>query len=68
MMARVHFRPRAERDIDEAYLYLGRQSSDLAARFLQQIELTTAALAESPELGIRYSSVHDRITDILVSG
>ncbi|MBL8851798.1 MAG: type II toxin-antitoxin system RelE/ParE family toxin [Planctomycetaceae bacterium] len=65
-MAHVTFRPRAERDIDEVYLYLGKQSSDLAVKFLQQVEFTTAALAQSPDLGIRYCSVHDRITDIRV--
>jgi len=66
MMARVYLRPRAEMDIDEQYLYLGRQSSDLAKRFIQQVELTATALLESPHLGTRYSSMHDRITDILV--
>ena len=66
-MARAIFQPRAELDIDEQYLYLGRQSSELADRFIRQVELTAAALLDSPDAGIRWSSIHNRLTDLLVS-
>jgi toxin ParE1/3/4 len=67
MMARAIFQPRAELDIDEQYLYLGRQSSDVADRFLRHVELTVEALVDSPDVGLRWSSIHNRLTDLRVS-
>jgi len=66
MNRQVHLRPRAEEDIDGQFVYIAKHSSKAALRFLAQVRSTIGRLAESPGLGIRYSSIHPRLTNVLV--
>jgi toxin ParE1/3/4 len=66
MSRRVRFLPAAESDLDEQFLYLSARDTDLEAGFLTQTRTTCEKLADNPELGIRYSSLHPRLTDIRV--
>ena len=54
-------RRRADRDIDEQLVYLGKQSHRVASRFLDAVEQTFQLLAESPDRGFLWD--HDTNID-----
>jgi toxin ParE1/3/4 len=67
MSRRVRVRPRAEADIKEQFQYFARISTELAVRFSTQIDMTFKSILASPDVGIRFSSVHDATTDLRIS-
>ncbi len=50
-MARTVVSPRADRDVDEQFAYIARDSRHAAVRFLAAAEETFDQLAKMPELG-----------------
>ncbi len=66
MSRQAQLRPRAEEDIDSQFVYIAKQSCEAAHRFLTQVRSTICRLVDSPGLGIRYSSIHPRLTDVFV--
>src|SRR5688500_10635616 len=50
-MSRVTFKPAAEADLDDVYLYIARDSADVAARFLVRVRAECNHLAEWPGSG-----------------
>jgi toxin ParE1/3/4 len=51
MTRRVAIRPRAERDLDEHFLYIAKHNAPAAERFLAAAKATLERLIASPELG-----------------
>ncbi|HYE20546.1 MAG TPA: type II toxin-antitoxin system RelE/ParE family toxin [Tepidisphaeraceae bacterium] len=47
-MARVAFKPAAEADLDDAFLYIARDSMEAAVRFLARVRADCEHLAEWP--------------------
>ena len=52
-MRRLVVRPLAEADIDEAHAWYAARSPQAAARFLDTVEVTLAAIRERPESFVR---------------
>jgi len=57
-MARIVVSPRADRDLDEQFAYIARDSRHAAVRFLAAAEETFEQLATMPELGARFHVSH----------
>ncbi len=55
-MRQLVVRPLAEADIDEAHAWYAARSPEAAARFLDTVELTLAAIRERPESFVRVHS------------
>lgn len=45
-------RPKAERDIEECFVYIGSENLDAALRFLLSVEESLELLAANPEIGV----------------
>ena len=63
---RITLRPQAEAEMDDQFAFLTLRNVDAGLRFLDQVRESLGRLQETPDLGIRCVSVHDRLTDILV--
>jgi len=63
MLRRVIRRPAANRDLIDCFAYIGKDSEESAARFLQAAEDTFLALARMPAMGVAtsFSDSRDRM-------
>lgn len=66
MIRRKVIRPRANRDVDEHFAYLGRQSRETAIRFLRAVRATMDELTAAPELGGIWDSSNPRLAGVRV--
>ncbi|MFO0967347.1 MAG: type II toxin-antitoxin system RelE/ParE family toxin [Gemmataceae bacterium] len=64
-MSRIIVRsPRTEADLEEILDYLGRQSAQLAYRFLRMAETTFAFLAKSSDPGSPFDGAEPRLANL----
>ena len=60
-MARVRVSARAERDLEDGWLYIARDSPAAADRFLDKITRTCAKIADTPGMGRERSELAENL-------
>jgi toxin ParE1/3/4 len=58
--------PRADRDLDEQFMYLAQRSQEVAGRYFQACQSTFALLAQSPLLGALSEVSNPRLAEMRV--
>jgi toxin ParE1/3/4 len=66
MTNRVAIRPRAERDLDQHFLYIAKHNEPAAERFVLAARATLERLAAAPELGEIWQCANPALAGIRV--
>lgn len=66
MKPRILVDPRADRDLDDHFLYLAQRSPKSASRFFNAAQTTFEKLADMPELGSVGQFSHPKLTGVRV--